>query len=127
MALIIVCRSLQDCRFTRGKLLIKVENKDPDQFSVGIFECEKISRSLGYRLDNCDFILEDQKYNLVVSTPGAKEVLTREREFQAFKGYPITVTLKEISKGKTEITGDVANCRDVPPGQPVPLPPLVPC
>lgn len=96
-----------DCRWTRGKLLIKVEHKDPDNFSVGITECERISRALGFRLDNADFMEEDKAYNLVVSTPGAKEVLTREREFQAFKGFPITVTFYEPFKKKTEITGSL--------------------
>ena len=28
----------------------------------------------------------------VVSTPGAKDMLTRDREFVAFKGFPICVT-----------------------------------
>ena len=96
-----------DCRWTRGKLLIKVEHEDPDNFSVGITECERISRSLGFRLDNADFMEEDKAYNLVVSTPGAKEILTREREFQAFKGFPITVTFHETFKKKDEITGSL--------------------
>ncbi|KAJ1472958.1 hypothetical protein T484DRAFT_1838154 [Baffinella frigidus] len=33
-----------------------------------------------------------EAYNLVVSTAGTKELLTREREFLAFKGFPIMIT-----------------------------------
>ena len=40
------------------------------------------------QLDNAAFMME-KSYKLVVSTPGAKDVLTRDREFVAFKGFPI--------------------------------------
>jgi ribosome maturation factor RimP len=43
------------------------------------------------QLDNAAFML-DKSYKLVVSTPGAKDVLTRDREFVAFKGFPILGT-----------------------------------
>jgi len=45
---------------------------------------------------------------LVVSTPGAKDILTRDREFVAFKGFPICVTTSEPLKkkdGPTEFRG----------------------
>lgn len=54
----------------------QVESETPEEVSIGIEECEKLSRALGYRLDNADFMQDDKKYNLVVSTPGAKDVLT---------------------------------------------------
>lgn len=98
-----------DARWTNGKLLFKVEHVDPDSFSVGITECEKIARALGYRLDNSAFML-DRSYKLVVSTPGAKDVLTRAREFVAFKGFPICVTTSEPLKkkdGPTEFRGSL--------------------
>jgi len=96
-----------DAKWTNGKLLFKVEHADPESFSVGITECEKIARALGYRLDNSAFML-DRSYKLVVSTPGAKDILTRDREFVAFKGFPICVTTSEPLKkkdGPTEFRG----------------------
>ena len=48
----------------------------------------------GMQLDNAAFMM-DRAYKLVVSTPGAKDVLTRDREFVAFKGFPISGTARE--------------------------------
>ena len=48
----------------------------------------------GIQLDNAAFMM-DRSYKLVVSTPGAKDVLTRDREFVAFKGFPISGTARE--------------------------------
>uniref|UniRef100_A0A0C3UCY6 Uncharacterized protein n=1 Tax=Guillardia theta (strain CCMP2712) TaxID=905079 RepID=A0A0C3UCY6_GUITC len=71
-----------------------------------IEECERLSKSLGFRLDAAPFML-DRPYNLVVSTPGAKDVLTRDREFAAFKGFPVTVTTKEPFKNKLVFEGNL--------------------
>lgn len=91
-----------DARWTNGKLLFKVEHVDPEQFSVGVAECEKVARALGFKLDMAEFMI-DKAYKLVVSTPGAKDVLTRDREFVAFKGFPVCVTTSEgIKKNKPD-------------------------
>mmetsp|Transcript_25836 Transcript_25836/g.58194 ORF Transcript_25836/g.58194 Transcript_25836/m.58194 type:complete len:219 (+) Transcript_25836:371-1027(+) len=95
-----------DARWTRGKLVFKVEHLNADLFAVGIEECERMSKSLGFRLDAAPFML-DRPYNLVVSTPGAKDVLTRDREFAAFKGFPVTVTTKEPYKNKIVFEGNL--------------------
>mmetsp|Transcript_225 Transcript_225/g.410 ORF Transcript_225/g.410 Transcript_225/m.410 type:complete len:124 (+) Transcript_225:679-1050(+) len=88
--------------------MFKVEHEDADTYSVGIDECTQVSRALGNRLENAPF-MEDRPYNLVVSTPGAKEVLTRDREFLSFKGFPVLLTTTEPFKKKTEFQGNLHN------------------
>ncbi len=56
-----------------GKLLFKVEHVDPERYSVGVAECEKVARALGYRLDTSAF-MQDKSYKLVVSTPGIRSI-----------------------------------------------------
>ena len=33
-----------------GKLLFKVEHVDPERFSVGVTECEKVARAVGFKV-----------------------------------------------------------------------------
>lgn len=100
-----------DARWTRGKLLFKVEHENPEEFTVGIEECTMLSRALGLRLDTAEW-MEDKAYNLVVSTAGTKELLTREREFLAFKGFPIMITTSAVFKKKTEFPGNLHDVSD---------------
>ena len=48
----------------------------------------------------------------MVSTAGAREVLTREREFVAFRGFPVVVTTAELFKKKTEFPGKLHDVSD---------------
>jgi len=70
------------------------------------FALSGVAFRLGNRLENAPF-MEDRPYNLVVSTPGAKEVLTRDREFLSFKGFPVLLTTTEPFKKKTEFQGNL--------------------
>lgn len=56
--------------------------------------------------------LGDAIYTLEVSTPGAKDVLTTEKEYAAFKGFPVTVSTREEIKGKTKFSGNLVTVKD---------------
>ncbi len=42
-----------------------------------------------------------QRFHLSVGTPGAKDVLTTEREFQAFRGYEVHVVVRALASALT--------------------------
>ncbi|KAG8463125.1 hypothetical protein KFE25_011122 [Diacronema lutheri] len=45
------------------------------------------------------------EFELEVGTPGAPDVLTRDIEFEVFKGFDVTITTSEPHKGKTRFEG----------------------
>ncbi|CAM9191559.1 unnamed protein product [Phaeothamnion confervicola] len=45
------------------------------------------------------------RHELIIATPGAKDILTTEREFTAFKGFDVVVKTGGPFKNKRELTG----------------------
>lgn len=70
---------------------------------TGVDDCERMSVALEEKLDSIDIIPD--AYMLEISSPGISKYLSSDREFQTFKGFPITVKTTEAYKGKTEWTG----------------------
>lgn len=64
-----------------------------------------MSRALEETLDNAGIIPE--AYVLEVSSPGLSEILTTERDFTAFKGFPVVVTTREPVKGRLSWRGQL--------------------
>lgn len=60
-------------------------------------DCEQMSRSLETALDEADVMPE--AYVLEVSSPGVSNILTQDRDFTAFRGFPITVQTTEPFRG----------------------------
>ncbi len=73
-------------------LRIDVRNKQED---TGLDDCERMSRALEPLLDE---LLPDQ-YVLEVSSPGISKLLTSDREFISFRGFPALVTTSEPYQG----------------------------
>jgi len=83
-------------------LRLDVRNREDD---TGLEDCERMSRALEPVLDSTDFFPDN--YVLEVSSPGVSRLLTTDREFISFRGFPAIVTTSEPYKGHTDWTGDL--------------------
>lgn len=83
----------------------------PDAIGATVDECQFASAVLGELLDEGDLV-PVEAYTLEVSTPGTADVLTKEREFEAFKGFAITVKTSEVFKKKDTFVGTLKNRDD---------------
>jgi ribosome maturation factor RimP len=63
---------------------------EPDAQGATVDDCAFASAVLGGMLDEQDLVPAEQ-YTLEVSSPGTGDALKKEREFVAFKGFPVTV------------------------------------
>jgi ribosome maturation factor RimP len=72
---------------------------------TGLADCEKMSRSLEAALDEAELI--PFPYNLEISSPGAANTLTTDREFEVFRGFTVSVQLHQPLKGKTTFKGQL--------------------
>jgi len=72
---------------------------------IGIDDCERVSRELGYLLDEeAEF---DDGYVLEVSSPGLDRELRRPREFEHFAGRAARFVLREPHEGRTVFEGRI--------------------
>lgn len=76
-----------------------------DAAGVTSDECQFASRVLAALLDEDDSLMPSEEYTLEVSSPGTPDVLTRDREFDAFKGFHIRVTTTEMYRKKSWFEG----------------------
>ena len=83
-------------------LQLNVRNKADD---TSLNDCEAMSRAFEAVLDESELIQE--AYVLEVSSPGLSDHLTSDRDFTAFKGFPVTVTTSEPVKGRTAWQGQL--------------------
>lgn len=88
-------------------LRIDIRNLQQD---TGLEDCENMSRALEAVLDEVDLI--PSAYVLEVSSPGISRILTSDREFLAFKGFAVVVSLSEPYEGKQEWVGQLIGRND---------------
>lgn len=81
-------------------LRIDIRNREGD---TSLDDCEKMSRLLEEILEAKDIIPE--AYSLEISSPGIADVLTTEREFISFQGFPVMVETHTPHKKKTQFEG----------------------
>lgn len=81
-------------------LRIDIENLLGDT-SIG--NCEQMSRLLEESLERENVMAS--AYTLEISSPGIGNILTTEREFISFKGFPIVVETNIVFKKKTRWQG----------------------
>ena len=82
--------------------VMRVEIRNLQQ-DTGVDDCERMSIALEERLDSIELI--GDAYVLEISSPGLSKYLSSDREFETFKGFPITIKTTEAYKGKTEWYG----------------------
>ena len=78
--------------------VLRVDVRNPSQEDTGLDDCERLSVALTEALDESALIPD--AYVLEVSSPGVSDVLTSDRDFAVFKGFPVEVQLSEPHKKK---------------------------
>lgn len=78
--------------------VLRIDVRNPSQEDTGLNDCERLSVALTEALDESDLIPD--AYVLEVSSPGVSDVLTQDRDFAVFKGFPVVVQLNAPHKGK---------------------------
>lgn len=98
--------ALVDAVFQTNKkpavLRIDVRNLNTD---TSLEDCERMSRALEAQLDMAEIVAGS--YVLEVSSPGISRTLTTERDFVAFKGFPVTVKTFAPYKQQKEWSGNL--------------------
>lgn len=87
------------------RLYIDVLEADSSSRSVGIDECEAVSREVSAQLDVEDPI--SGNYTLEVSSPGLDRPLFSAAQFARFAGQVAKVTLKLPQKGRRRLQGAI--------------------
>jgi ribosome maturation factor RimP len=82
--------------------VLRVDIRNPNQ-DTGLDDCEQMSRALEEQLDTVDFIPD--AYVLEISSPGISQMLTSDRDFISFKGFPVLIRTLEAYKGHKEWSG----------------------
>ncbi len=75
--------------------------------SVGINDCELVSRALGDELDRCDIV--SGAYMLEVTSPGLDRPLKKAEDFERFKGKKIDIGLYKAQDGSKIISGELVS------------------
>ena len=78
--------------------VLRVTVRNPNQDDTGLDDCERLNAVLAEALDESEIIPD--AYILEISSPGVSDVLTSDRDFQVFKGFPVEVQLTEPHKNK---------------------------
>ena len=81
-------------------LKINVQNRSQD---TSLEDCEQMSRQLEEKLD--ETMIVPGAYVLEVSSPGISSVLTTDREFESFKGFPVIVETVSPFKNRQQWSG----------------------
>jgi ribosome maturation factor RimP len=75
------------------------------QRDITLDDCEAMSRALDVVLDETDIIPD--AYVLEISSPGITRILSTDRDFISFKGFPVTVLTHEAFRGQMSLSGQL--------------------
>ena len=83
-------------------LRIDIRSRSGD---TGLQDCEAMSKGLDLMLEETELIPD--AYVLEISSPGVSKLLSSDRDFISFKGFPVTVETTEPHKGETHWQGNL--------------------
>ncbi|MEM9216982.1 MAG: ribosome maturation factor RimP [Cyanobacteria bacterium P01_F01_bin.150] len=83
-------------------LRIDIQSRSGD---TGLEDCEAMSHSLDLMLEETQLIPD--AYVLEISSPGVSKILSSDRDFVSFKGFPVLVETNEPHKGETHWKGNL--------------------
>jgi ribosome maturation factor RimP len=89
-------------------LRIDVRNLSAD---TGLEDCTAMSRALEEALEAAEQSMPDA-YVLEVSSPGVSDVLSSDRDFNSFRGFPVIVKTQEPYNGRSEWEGSLVGRDD---------------
>jgi ribosome maturation factor RimP len=81
-------------------LRVDVRNSNDE---TSLDDCERLSKALEAKLDEEQTI--EGQYVLEVSSPGVSTILTSDREFISFRGFPVKIVTTEPVSGKSQLQG----------------------
>ncbi len=81
---------------------ISIRHKNPDK-KVTIDDCSSLSRYIDEAINGSAIL--DRPFTLEISSEGVSEILTKAKDFQVFKGFPIEVTYQDLKKIKQQTNG----------------------
>lgn len=90
---------------TEGKnQLVQIMAEDPTTGRILLDDCAKLSKALSVVMDVEDPV--ESAYRLEVSSPGIDRLLTREKDFETYKGYEAKLELSmPIETGQKKFRG----------------------
>ncbi len=84
--------------------VLRVDIRNPIS-DTSLDDCERMSRALEAALDVSDLIPD--AYALEISSPGISRILTIDREFVSFRGFPVMVQTSQPVSGHQELLGSL--------------------
>jgi len=81
---------------------VNIRNKNPDK-KVTIDDCSIISQYIDEAIQGSSIL--DQPFTLEISSQGVGDLLTEEKDFKIFKGFPIEVTYQDLKKNEQQTNG----------------------
>jgi len=81
---------------------VNVRHKNPTK-KVTIDDCSVLSQYIDEAIQNSSIL--DQPFTLEISSEGIGEILSDEKDFQIFKGFPIEVTYQDLKKIEQQTNG----------------------
>ncbi|WP_269623647.1 ribosome maturation factor RimP [Prochlorococcus marinus] len=81
---------------------VNIRHKNPKK-QVTIEDCSILSQHIDEVIQGSSIL--NQAFTLEISSEGIGEILTKENEFQVFKGFPIEVTYQDLKKIEQQTTG----------------------
>jgi len=81
---------------------VNIRHKNPDK-KVTIDDCSILSQYIDEAIQNSSIL--HQPFTLEISSEGVGEILSDEKDFQIFKGFPIEVTYQDLKKIEQQTNG----------------------
>ena len=81
---------------------VNIRHKNPDK-KVTIDDCSSLSQYIDDAIQGSSIL--DQPFTLEISSEGVGEILSQEKDFQIFKGFPIEVTYQDLKKIEQQTNG----------------------
>ncbi|MEO1299524.1 MAG: ribosome maturation factor RimP [Cyanobacteria bacterium J06636_16] len=85
--------------------VLRIDVRNCQQEDTSLEDCEHMSQALEAALDETELLPD--AYVLEVSSPGISSLLSSERDFIAFKGFMVEVTLTEPYKSRQTWLGQL--------------------
>ena len=81
---------------------VNIRHQNPEK-KVTIDDCSFLSQYIDEVIQGSSIL--DQPFTLEISSEGVGEILTEEKDFQIFKGFPIEVTYQDLKKIEQQTNG----------------------
>ena len=81
---------------------VNIKHKNPEKI-VSIDDCSNLNQHIDEAIQGSSIL--DQPFTLEISSEGIGEILTEDKDFQIFKGFPIEVTYQDLQKIEQQTKG----------------------